>query len=128
MCYLPGTNALIVGVPQAMAYLTPSLSLLVPDAASSCPCTQHPSSRQLARNQPGWGLLRDSSPHSLTKHSESLPSPPFRSAHGKVSDGASLPATDGDAVYPKIGVCLQIPQLGGSGVKSSNYKFIPRFL
>lgn len=107
MCYLPGTNALIVGMPRAMAYLTPSLSLLVPDTASPRPCAQHPSSRQLALNQPGWGLLQAGSP-CFTKHTEILPVHPFCSTHGKVPDGASLPATDGQAVYLKMGACLQI--------------------
>lgn len=109
MCYLPGTNALIVGVLQAMAYLTRSLSLLVPDAASSCPCIQHPSRRQLAQTQPRWGLLQAVSPHRLPKHSEVLPLRPFCSIRAKVSAGASLPATDGEAAYPEMGACLQIP-------------------
>lgn len=102
MCYLPGTNALIVGAPQAMAYRTPSLCLLVPDAASSCPRTQHPSSRQLAPNQLRWGL-QAGSPRGLANLLENLPSRPLRSTQGKVSDGASLPATSGEVAYPTMG-------------------------
>lgn len=112
MCYLPGTSALTAGVPRAMAYLTPSLSLLVPDAASSCPCTQHPSRRQLARTQLRHGLLRAISPHGLPKCSEILPLPPFCSIHGKVSAGTSLPAANREAVYPEMGAHLWIPVLG----------------
>lgn len=119
MCYLPGTNALSAGMLRAMAYRTPSLSLLVPDRASSCPCTHHPSGRQLALNQLGWGLPQAASLHGFTAHSEDLVLHPSCSTHNTVSDGASLPAV------LQNGCTFMEPLATKSGEESSQLQVSP---